>query len=238
MNGPVQLTTQVRDETYAGVTYHIEGELVPILTLELSAMPVFFEHHVLLWKEPRVDIDIKSIKSAVKRLIAGTPLLTTYAKGPGRIAVSRDGVGQIIPIHLEAGRELHVREQQFLAATDNLDFTVERVQGAASMLFSGTGFFIEKFIATKGDGLLWLHGYGNVYEVELGPGEQLDVEPGGWIYKDPSVKLETKLQKLKTGLFASGGSIVWNRFTGPGKLAFQSMSYQPPVGSESTSAGQ
>jgi uncharacterized protein (AIM24 family) len=30
-------------------------------------------------------------------------------------------------------------------------------------------------------------------------------------------------QKLSTGLFASAGQIVWNRFTGPGKIALQSM---------------
>ena len=33
---PVQLTTNVQNETFGGVTYHIEGELVPALHLELS----------------------------------------------------------------------------------------------------------------------------------------------------------------------------------------------------------
>jgi uncharacterized protein (AIM24 family) len=28
-----------------------------------------------------------------------------------------------------------------------------------------------------------------------------------------------------TGFFASAGNIVWNRFTGPGKVALQSMYY-------------
>ena len=30
---PVQLTTNVQNETFGGVTYHIEGELVPALHL-------------------------------------------------------------------------------------------------------------------------------------------------------------------------------------------------------------
>ncbi len=31
---PVRLPTAAREETYGGVTYHIEGELVPVLHIE------------------------------------------------------------------------------------------------------------------------------------------------------------------------------------------------------------
>ena len=41
-----------------------------------------------------------------------------------------------------------------------------------------------------------------------------DIEPGGWIYKDRTVQMQTMFQKLSTGLFASAGQICWNRFTG------------------------
>lgn len=54
--------------------------------------------------------------------------------------------------------------------------------------------------------MLWLHGYGNVFEKELAPHEQIDIEPGGWLYKD-----------------LGGFSLFMNRFTGPGKVALQSM---------------
>ena len=71
--------------------------------------------------------------------------------------------------------------------------------------------------------MLWLHGYGNVFEVTLAPGEQIDIRPGGWIYKERTVQMETVYQKLTTGIFGGAGQIFWNRFTGPGKLALQSM---------------
>ena len=73
------------------------------------------------------------------------------------------------------------------------------------------------------EGILWLHGYGNVFELTLGPGQQIDVEPGGWIYKDPTVQMETIVQQLGTAFFASAGQLVFNRFTGPGRLGVQSM---------------
>ena len=86
----------------------------------------------------------------------------------------------------------------------------------------GSGFFIDKFHGHSGEGILWLHGYGNVFEKVLAPGESIDVEPGAWLYKDPSVRMETNIQKLSTGIFASM-NLIMNRFTGPGRLGLQSM---------------
>ena len=227
MHIPEPIPTNIRDETFAGVTYHIRGELVPELQVDLTDARVMHEHHVLLWKEPGVDIELKKLPGGVKRKIAGLDFFVTRATGPGRIAFSRDSVGQCIPLHLRQGDELHVREHQFVAATDNLDYTFERVKGIRNMLFGGQGFFIDKFRATNGDALVWLHGHGNVFEVNLESGEQLDVEAGGWLFKDPGVKLEAVTMGLKTGLIGGGGKLTWNRFTGPGRLAIQTMFAAP-----------
>ena len=226
---PQLLPTNVRDESFAGVTYHIEGELVPVLQIELSQMPIYFEHHILLWKDVSVDIGIKPLAGAFKRMLAGMPIFLTETRGRGRIGFSRDGVGHIMPLHLRQGQSLDVREHQFLAATDNVDYTFNFVRGAANVLFGGTGLFIDTFTCNGNEGLLWLHGYGNVFEVNLAAGEQIDIEPGGWLYKEPSVRMETIFQKFSTGFFASAGQIFWNRFTGPGRVALQSMYYHPPA---------
>jgi len=69
-----------------------------------------------------------------------------------------------------------------------------------------------------------------VFEVTLQPGEQIDIEPGGWVYKDATVQMETQMQRLSTGLLASAGQLVWNRFTGPGRVAIQSMYLHMPTG--------
>ncbi len=88
-----------------------------------------------------------------------------------------------------------MREHQFLAATANIGYTFERVRGVANLLFGGTGFFIDKFHLDQGEGVLWLHGYGNVFEKSLAAGESIDIEPGGWLYKDPQVRMETVMQR-------------------------------------------
>lgn len=228
MERPVLLSTKTNNETFAGITYHLEGELVPALTVELlQGQKIFFEHHILLWKYPDVRIVIRPMKGALKRMIAGMQIFITEAEGPGQISFSRDGAGHVFGIHMSEGEGLHIREHQFLAATDNIEYTFERVKGISNMMFGGTGFFIDKFRCTGGNGILWLHGYGNIFEKILASGEQIDVEPGGWLYKDPSVQMETNIQPLSTGLFAAM-NIITNRFTGPGRVGIQSMYYHMP----------
>jgi len=226
MDRPVLKPTTAQNETFAGITYHLDGELVPVLTVELTpGQSVYFEHHILLWKNPAVTVEIKPIKGALKRMMAGMQIFITEAGG--QIAFSRDGVGHIFAMHLSQGQELHIREYQFIAATQNIDYTFERVKGVSNMLFGGTGFFIDKFRSLQGDGILWLHGYGNVFEIVLGPHEQIDIEPGGWLYKDPTVRMETNFQKLSVGLL-SGFYLAMNRFTGPGRVGIQSMYLNMP----------
>ena len=121
MERPYLLPTIAENESFAGVVYHLDGELVPVLTVELPpGAGVYFEHHVLLWKHPTVSIGLRAMKGALKRMMAGMQVFVTEATGPGQIAFSRDGAGHIVPLHIQAGQELHVREHQFLAATSSL----------------------------------------------------------------------------------------------------------------------
>ena len=125
-------------------------------------------------------------------------------------------------MHLQRGDSLDVREHQFLAATENLDYGFSRVRGVANLMFGGSGFFIDTFRSKDSDGIVWLHGYGNVFEIELQAGESIDVEPSAWIYKQPSVQMDTNIQRVSSGLFG-GMSFITNRFNGPGRVGIQSM---------------
>ena len=169
------------------------------------------------------------LKGAFKRVIAGMPIFMTQAVGFGEIAFSRDSAGQVFPINIPHGTALLVREHQFLAATANLGYNFERVRGIGSMLFGSQGFWQDRFEAHQGDGLLWLHAHGNAFEVVLQPGEVIDVEPGSWIYRDPSVQYSQQVFGLKTGILGGGGNLVFNRFTGPGRVGLQSAYFHPPV---------
>src|SRR5215469_116028 len=126
-NPPQLLPTAVLDGHAPGLTYRIQGELVPVLHVWLDgSVPVIFEHHVVLWKDPGLDIGIHQMKGAFKRIIAGMPIFLTEARGPGEVAFSRDGAGHVFPIHLQPGMAIEVREHQYLAAPGNLDYGSSR----------------------------------------------------------------------------------------------------------------
>ena len=75
-----------------------------------------------------------------------------------------------------------------------------------------------------------MHGYGNVFEKQLDAGESIDIEPGGWVYRDHSVQMSQEVYGFKTGfLSGGGGNLVFNRFTGPGRVGLQSAYFHPPV---------
>ncbi len=65
--------------------------------------------------------------------------------------------------------------------------------------------------------------------VRLRPGEILDVERGGWVYKDPTVGMELQVVGLRMGILGGSGTLVFNRFTGPGRIGVQSMYLHLPT---------
>ena len=172
--------------------------------------------------EPAVRFEGRSPRARLL-VFGGMPLLMLEAQSAGELAFSRDAPGHIVALHLPPGEGIVVREHQFLAATDAIDYSFTRLKGVANMLFGGTGFFIDKFHSHKGDGILWLHGYGNVFEKELAAGETIDVEPGGWLYKEPTVRMDTIVDRITSGMFGASFNLIVNRFTGPGKIGIQSM---------------
>ncbi|HTW12186.1 MAG TPA: AIM24 family protein [Solirubrobacteraceae bacterium] len=240
MSSPPQiLPTQVLEGSSTGIRYRLEGELVPALHMALDGtMPVYFEHHVLLWKYPNLQIGLKPLrKGMMRRVFAGMPLLLLEVESEGEVAFSRDAPGHVVALHLQAGEGVVVREHQFLAATQNVEYDFTRMKGFANMAFGG-GFFLDQFMATSGEGVVWVHGYGNVFQKTLEPGESIDIEPGGWLFYDHSVSMSQEVYGFKTGLLSGAGSLVFNRFTGPGRVGLQSAYYHPPGAETGAGGGQ
>ncbi|HEY5475506.1 MAG TPA: AIM24 family protein [Tepidiformaceae bacterium] len=227
---PVLLPTQLEEGVAPGLRYRIDGELVPVLHISLDgSVGVYFEHHVILWKNPAMAIGMHPLAGGFKRMMAGMPIFMTETQSAGEVAFSRDDPGHVLPLHLLPGQGVLVREHQFLAATNSIDYSFTRVKGVTNMLFGGTGFFIDHFKAKALEGVVWLHGYGNVFEKMLAPGEAIDVESGAWVYRDESVDMQQTMYGLKTGMFGGSGNLIFNRFTGPGRVGIQSAYVHMPT---------
>jgi uncharacterized protein (AIM24 family) len=208
---------------FSASTCQVEGELVPVAEITLSPQDgVYFEHHVLLWKDETVPLSSMPTSGGMKRTLGGMPHIVTVANGPGRIAFSRDAPGELVVLPLHPGMELDVREHAFLLASHSIQYSFVRIKGLANMLHGGNGMFMDRFVTAQYPGLLMLHGNGNVLERTLRPGEKILVEPGGYLYKDSTVTMQTAPLQLKTGMLGHH-TMYLAEFTGPGRVGIQSM---------------
>lgn len=212
---------RLRDMTefrFGNSVCQVEGEVVPVAEIALGEGDgVFFEHHVMLWKDPHVPIASRASSGGLKRMLAGMPVYLTYASGPGRIAFSRDAMGELVVLPLHPNMEIDVREHAFLLGSHSLSYSFERIKGLANIVYGGNGMYLDRFVTQGEQGLLILHGCGNVFQRTLGPGEKILVEPGGFLYKDSSVSLEAVKVDIK------GPDLRLAEVTGPGRVGIQSM---------------
>ncbi|MGI8493158.1 MAG: AIM24 family protein [Acidimicrobiales bacterium] len=215
---------RLRDMTefhFSNSTCQVEGELVPVAEINLAeGDSVFFEHHVLLWKDESTPLSAMPTGGGMKRMLGGMPFVISVAHGPGRVAFSRDASGEVVVLPLHPSMELDVREHAFLVGSHSITYSFVRIKGMTNVLH-GEGMYMDRFVTSGEAGILLLHGYGNVFERVLGPGEKILVEPGGFLYKDSSVQMQTVQQNVKTGLLRHGMYLA--EMTGPGRVGIQSM---------------
>jgi len=151
---------------------------------------VFFEHHAMLWKEQSVPMSVMSTPGGARRLLGDMPFVLSVAHGPGRLAFSRDAAGALVILPIDPGLEIDVRGHALLLASGTLTYTFTKVPGLRTMFMAGTGMYFDQFTATTAPGVLVLHGYGDVFERTLAEGESIQLEPGGFLYKQSSVHME------------------------------------------------
>jgi uncharacterized protein (AIM24 family) len=212
----------------------IEGKYVPVADVNLAGSDgVYFTHHVLLWKDPQVNITTMSLAGAWKRMFAGMPLIMTQAQGPGHIAFSRDEPGEMIALPIQPGQAMDVREHLFMFATNkvaydwfstNVWYTIK--SGDDQETHYPVGMLMDRFHAPESPGLLILHAAGNVFVRELAANQPILVKPTALIFKDPTVQMQLHFEHPHTG-FMSWGSwanrYLWLRLWGPGRVAVQSV---------------
>src|ERR1700683_290539 len=200
---------RIRDMTeihFSNSTCQVEGEIVPVAEINLSpGDAIFFEHHVMLWKDGTVPLTLMPLSGGLKRAFGGMPFLVSVATAPRRTPFSRDATGELVVLPLHPGMEIDVREHAFLLSSHQIQYSFVRIKGLANILFGGQGMYMDRFVTAGSPGLLILHGYGNVFERTLKPGESIMLEPGAFLYKDSSVTMDVEFQKLGTGFFGGGG---------------------------------
>ena len=223
---------RIRDTTrfgFSNSTVEVEGEIVPVAEVDLAAGDgLFFEAHTLLWKTESMGLGSMNLGGGLGRLFGGMPMVITTVAGPGKIAFARDSAGELVVLPLHPEMEIDVREHAFLVGTHTVAYDFVKIDGLKNMLHGGSGMYMDRFRTHGQQGLVMLHGSGNVFEKQLAAGESIHVEPGAFLYKDASVTMQVEKQDVKTSALGKGLYLV--KMTGPGRLGIQSM-YHPHLGS-------
>ena len=221
----------------------IEGAYVPVADFNLTADDgVYFTHHVLLWKDVSVAVSPMMMRGGWSRLFAGLPLIMTQAKGPGHIAFSRDAPGEMVPIPLQPGVAVDVREHIFMVATNQVRYDwfntgvwFQTQNGNDTETHYPIGMCMDRFAAPGAPGLLLLHAAGNVFVRQLADGEAILIKPKALVFKDPTVGMQLHFEHPATqwrGWGTWGNRYMWLLLYGPGRVAIQSV--YPPVEGENS----
>jgi uncharacterized protein (AIM24 family) len=211
----------------------IEGTYVPVADFNLNESDgVYFAHHVLLWKDASVPISPMRLAGGFSRLFAGLPLIMTEARGPGHIAFSRDAPGETVPVPLQPGMAVDVREHIFMVATSQVRYDwfntgvwFQTKNGDETETHYPLGMYMDRFSAPGAPGLLLLHAAGNAFVRQLAARESLLIKPTALLFKDSTVGMHLHFEH-PAGTWRSwrswGERFLWLRLIGPGRVAVHS----------------
>ena len=230
-------------------TCQVSGTYVPVAEMGLHNDDwVYFPHHALLHADPQVRLSSLPMQGGWQRVRAGLPVIMMTAQGPGHVAFSADLPGDTLAVPLHAGQAVDVVEHRFLLATGNVTYHWDRSHvwyttgtGDDVEYHYPLGQFMDRFVAQGSNGLLMLHGPGNTFIRDLAPRQRILVQPGGLIWKDPTVRMFLHFEYPRGAYWFSSArweaKSIWLTLEGPGRIAVQSVFERPEmVGSVSGSS--
>ncbi len=200
--------------------------VVPAALATLAAQEsVYCEHGIMLYKDPSVTVGRKTIQSGgllstMKRTtVGGIPFFLAEFTGPGSVAFSRDGIGEIRDLELADNEVLDVAEGSLLCAENRIPYDMIYVKGT-NRIGRMLGFFMDRL---RGPGKIALHGFGNIISMTLAARETMTCDYGALLYKSGTVEAKSLNLPFGSGLLGKLESYEVLELVGPGKVALQSI---------------
>ena len=174
---------------------------------------VYFTHHVLLWKDPQVNITTMPLKGAWKRMLAGMPLIMTQAQGPGHIAFSRDAPGELMALPIQPGQSVDVREHHLPGGHRQRGVRLVPDQHLVHAPSSGDdnethyplGMFMDRFSAPRQTRACCCCTPAATSSCATWrPAQTILVKPTALIFKDPAVQMQLHFEHPPRGFSGLG----------------------------------
>lgn len=228
------------------IDYKIYGDDMQFVEIELDPMEaVVAEAGGMMFMEDSIAMEtifgdgsqqnsgfLGSLLGAGKRLLTGESLFMTVFQNSGsgkkKVAFGAPYPGKIIPVHLsQVGGELLAQKDAFLCAAKGVSLGIAFTKRFGAGLFGGEGFILERL---QGDGLVFVHAGGTIYQRDLAPNETLRVDTGCIVAFQPSVDYDIQMVGgIKTALFGGEG-LFFATLRGPGRVWLQSLPFSRLAG--------
>lgn len=169
----------------------------------------------------------KGLRGGMRSLFGGESLFTVSYRAKRdaqHIMLAPDQMGEIRQIEINPDSKLLLSKGSYLACDEGVSFELQ--YAGTKGLLATNGLF---FLRTAGSGSLFLSSYGAIIEQQLGEGERLVVDNRNIVAFTDGMPFESVvLTKSTKDSFLSGEGFVV-RFTGPGKILYQTRT-RPSIG--------
>ena len=207
--------------------YEIKGETLPVVICRLEENEkMVTQSGGMAWMSPNMKMETSTnggIGKAFGRMFSGESIfqnIYTCMGGSGLISFAATMPGSIRAFEIEPGSEMIVQKRGFLAAERGVELSVHFHKKAASGIFGGEGFILQR-LSGRGTAFVEFDGY--VVEYELRPGQQIVVDTGHLAAMSASCDMDIQtVPGIKNALF--GGEGLFNTvISGPGHVWLQTM---------------
>lgn len=228
------------------IDYQIHGDDMQFVEIELDpSEAVVAEAGAMMFMDDGIAMDavfgdgsqqntglMGALLGAGRRLLVHESLFMTIFQNRGvgkrRVAFAGPFPGKIIPVHLtEHGGELIAQKDSFLCAARGVSIGIAFQKRLGVGLFGGEGFILERL---TGDGLVFMHAGGALYERTLAPGEVLKIDTGCITAFTSTIDYDIQfVGGIKNALFGGEG-LFFATLRGPGKIWLQSLPFSRLAG--------
>lgn len=207
--------------------YQITGNVMQTLDILLDAgESVFTESGGMAWMRGNIEMKTNTrggLMAGLARSLSGESLfLTNYTcrSKQAMVTFTPESPGAIVPVELGPNQVRICQKDAFMVAEDSVTLEMHFRKRLGTGLFGGEGFILQKL---TGPGTAWVEIAGEVREIELQPGEKVQVDPGHIAMYEPSVDYDIQRVKGVTNILFGGEGLFLATLTGPGKIWLQSM---------------
>ena len=162
------------------------------------------------------------VAGAAKRVLSGEGMGLAHleAKQNGVTAsLASNQPGRIFTWNLADGPVITTRGS-FLAAWGSVDINVTVTKRAGAALFGGAGLFLQRL---SGDGIVLIHGAGDLNDRQLADGESRTVSTGHLAAFSATADYDIQYVGGARKVLFSGEGLFMTRLTSPGRVLLQTL---------------